>query len=155
MAQVPGDRRRHRPREQATARKLIEVSPIARSCSRPASIAPRVGAAQHLRLGANRCHCGCRVSRFEGETDKLASPSHPAGAGGHAHGRTVRSYRFLALQASFPDLKDVGVVARGRVIDVVLLGNEGRGTVTSQSSEKVRSSFWPGTGRRRPMWSRS
>jgi phage-related baseplate assembly protein len=56
------------------------------------------------------------------------------------HGGTVGSYKFLAFQAALPELKDVGVVARGRGhVDVVLLGNTGQGSVTSDVIEKVRA----------------
>lgn len=128
--------------ESEPARKLIEVfayrEVLLRARINDAARQRMLAFAAGANLDAIAAYYG--VSRFEGETDSSLRRRTQLAPEAMPHGGTVGSYRFLALQASFPDLKDVGVVARGRGhVDVVLLGNEGQGTVTSAVIEKVRS----------------
>lgn len=128
--------------ESEPVRKLIEVfayrEVLLRARINNAARQRMLAFAAGSNLDAIAAYYG--VARFDGETDislrrrtQLAPEAMP-------HGGTVGSYKFLALQAAFPDLKDVGVVARGRGhVDVVLLGNTGQGSVTLEVIEKVRA----------------
>ena len=128
--------------ESEPARKLIEVfayrEVLLRARINDAARQRMLAFATGANLDAIAAYYG--VSRFEGETDTSLRRRTQLAPEAMPHGGTVGSYRFLALQAAFPALKDVGVVARGRGhVDVVLLGNTGRGVVASDVIEKVRA----------------
>ena len=128
--------------ESEPARKLIEVfayrEVLLRARINDAARQRMLAFAAGSNLDAIAAYYG--VSRFEGEIDTSLRRRTQLAPEAMPHGGTVGSYRFLALQAAFPDLKDVGVVARGRGhVDVVLLGNLGQGAVTSEVTEKVRA----------------
>lgn len=128
--------------ESEPARKLIEVfayrEVLLRARINDAARQRMLAFAAGSNLDAIAAYYG--VARFDGETDASLRRRTQLAPEAMPHGGTVGSYKFLALQAAFPDLKDVGVVARGRGhIDVVLLGNTGQGSVPSEVIEKVRA----------------
>ena len=128
--------------ESEPARKLIEVfayrEVLRRARINAAARQRMLAFAAGSNLDAIATYYG--VARFNGETDTSLRRRTQLAPEAMPHGGTIGSYKFLALQAAFPDLKDVGVVARGRGhVDVVLLGNTGQGSVTSEVIEKVRA----------------
>lgn len=128
--------------ESEPARKLIEVfayrEVLLRARINDAARQRMMAFATGSNLDAIAAYYG--VSRFEGETDTSLRRRTQLAPEAMPHGGTVGSYKFLALQAAFPDLKDVGVVARGRGhVDVVLLGNTGQGVVALDVIERVRA----------------
>jgi len=128
--------------ESEPARKLIEVFAyrelLLRARINDAARQRMLAFASGSNLDAIAAYYG--VSRFEGEPDTSLRRRTQLAPEAMPHGGTVGSYRFLALQAAFPDLRDVGVVARGRGhVDVVLLGISGQGAVTSEVIDKVRA----------------
>jgi len=128
--------------ESEPARKLIEVfayrEVLLRARINDAARQRMLAFAAGSNLDAIAAYYG--VARFNGETDTSLRRRTQLAPEAMPHGGTVGSYKFLASQAAFPDLKDVGVVARGRGhVDVVLLGNTGQGSVTSEVIEKVRA----------------
>lgn len=128
--------------ESEPARKLIEVFAyrelLLRARINDAAQQRMLAFAAASNLDAIAAYYG--VSRFEGEDDASLRRRTQLAPEAMPHGGTVGSYRFLALQASFPSLRDVSVVARGRGhVDVVLLGNAGQGEVTQDVIEKVRA----------------
>lgn len=128
--------------ESEPARKLIEVFAY-----RETLLRARINDAARQRMlafatGANLDAIAAyySVTRFAGENDGSLRRRTQLAPEAMPHGGTVGSYKFLALEAAFPDLKDVGVVARGRGhVDVVLLGKTGQGAVTPDVIERVRA----------------
>ena len=128
--------------ESEPARKLIEVFAyrelLLRARINDAARQRMLAFAAGSNLDAIAAYYG--VSRFEAEDDASLRRRTQLAPEAMPHGGTVGSYRFLALQAAFPDLRDVSVVARGRGhVDVVLLGNAGQGAVTPDVVQKVRA----------------
>ena len=128
--------------ESEPARKLIEVfayrEVLLRARINDAARQRMLAFASGSNLDAIAAYYG--VSRFDGETDASLRRRTQLAPEAMPHGGTLGSYKFLALQAAFPLLKDVGVMARGRGhVDVVLLGSSGRGAVTSDVIERVRA----------------
>ena len=128
--------------ESEPARKLIEVfayrEVLLRARINDAARQRMLAFATGANLDAIAAYYG--VARFEGEDDGSLRRRTQLAPEAMPHGGTIGSYRFLALEAAFPDLKDVGVVARGcGHVDVVLLGKTGQGTVGSDVIEKVRA----------------
>ena len=128
--------------ESEPARKLIEVfayrEVLLRARINDAARQRMLAFATGANLDAIAAYYG--VARFDGEDDGSLRRRTQLAPEAMAHGGTIGSYRFLALEAAFPDLKDVGVVARGGGhVDIVLLGKTGQGTVGSDVIEKVRA----------------
>jgi phage-related baseplate assembly protein len=128
--------------ESEPARKLIEVfayrEVLLRARINDAARQRMLAFATGTNLDAIAAYYG--VARFDGEDDGSLRRRTQLAPEAMPHGGTIGSYRFLALEAAFPDLKDVGVVARGGGrVDVVLLGKTGQGTVGSDVIEKVRA----------------
>lgn len=128
--------------ESEPTRKLIEVfayrETLLRARINDAARQRMLAFASGTNLDAIAAYYG--VSRFESEDDDSLRRRTQLAPEAMPHGGTVGSYKFLALEAAFPDLKDVGVVSRGRGhVDVVLLGKTGQGSVSSDVIEKVRT----------------
>jgi phage-related baseplate assembly protein len=128
--------------ESEPARKLIEVfayrEVLLRARINDAARQRMLAFATGTNLDAIAAYYG--VARFDGEDDGTLRRRTQLAPEAMPHGGTIGSYRFLALEAAFPDLKDVGVIARGGGrVDVVLLGKTGQGTVGSDVIEKVRA----------------
>lgn len=128
--------------ESEPARKLIEVfayrEVLLRARINDAARQRMLAFATGTNLDAIAAYYG--VARFEGEDDGSLRRRTQLAPEAMAHGGTIGSYRFLSLEAAFPDLKDVGVIARGGGrVDVVLLGKTGQSNVGSDVIEKVRA----------------